>query len=456
MDVYGPFLAKALFPAFEAARGRPTVPLLRYLQGTERMSPAELRGLQVGLLRRLLRHAYQHTPHFRAMLDERGLLPEDFDSVDALNALPLLDRDTVRATMETRLADGPPAAVIRKSTSGTTGEPVVVRYNAESRHWRDATRWRGYGWAGYEIGMRALHYWGFPPESDSWMKRRKLQLDRKLKRDFYVDCIPRSEEALTDAVSKLRRFSPHVMVAYAAGAASLAHFVNDQQLRDWDSFPVIVGAERLWPHDRAAIEHAFGPAFETYGCREVMMMACECEQHTGMHTAMETMIVEVVVRDGATTRAARPGEVGEVVITDLHNLACPMIRYVNGDLAMAIGDEACACGRGLSRIGAIEGRMTETLHDGRGNAVGGMVFNVLFGVMDQVAKRFQVVQRVDGSVVMKVVPQIGEHLPEIDERAIYGFADKYLPDVAFTLEYVTDIPLTAAGKRKVVVVERAD
>ena len=39
-----------------------------------------------------------------------------------------------------------------------------------------------------------------------------------------------------------------------------------------------------------------------------------------------------------------------------------------------------------------------------GNAVGGLVFNILFGVLDHVAHRFQVVQRLDGSVVMKVVP----------------------------------------------------
>jgi len=455
MDLYGPLLARALFPAFEAARGRPTVPLLRYLQQTERWSLAALRDLQAGMLRRLLRHAYQHTSYYRDILDERGIRPEDVGTVDALARLPLLDRETVRATMTTRLAGAPPRVAIKKSTSGTTGEPVVVWYNEESRHWRDATRHRGYGWGGYRIGMRALHYWGFPPAPASWMHRRKMWLDRRLKRDLYVDCTPRGEEALASVVAQLRRFDPQVIVAYAAGAAALAAFVNDQKLRAWQDIPVIVGAERLWPHDREAIEAAFGPAFETYGCREMMLMAAECEHHSGMHASMETMIVEVVVREAdGTTRAATPGETGEVVVTDLHNLACPMIRYVNGDLAVAHAPATCACGRSLERVGPIEGRTTETLRDGRGNAVSGMVFNVLFGVMDQVVKKFQVVQRVDGSVTMKVVPQLGDRLPDEHYDSIYAFADKYLPGAPFAIEYVDDIPLTAAGKRKVVVVER--
>ena len=454
-DMYGPLLAKVLFPAFEAARGRPTVPLLRYLEGTERWGLDQLRDLQVGLLRRLLRHAYEHTPHYREVMDRAGLRPEGVTTVADLARLPLLDRDTVRATMATRLASAPPGVAVTKSTSGTSGEPVVVKYNAESRHWRDAVRWRGYGWAGYRIGSRAFHYWGRGPAATSWWKRQKAELDHRLKRDHYVDCTPRGDAALADAVDQLRRYRADVIVAYSSGAAALARFVNERGLRSWCDTPVLLGAERLWPRDRAEIEAAFGPAFETYGCREVMLIASECEAHSGMHQSMEAMIVELIVREpDGRTRPARPGEAGEVVVTDLHNLACPMIRYVNGDLAVAHADGPCACGRHLTRIGPIEGRVTETLRDGHGNAVGGLVFNILFGVMDQVAKKFQVVQRVDGSVVMKVVPQVGRALPAANTNQIQAFAAKYLPGTPFAIEYVEDIPLTAAGKRNVVVVER--
>ena len=455
MDLYGPLLARALFPAFEAARGRPTVPLLQYLRTTERWSIDAVHDLQLGLLRRLLRHAYQHTAHYREAMDAADLRPEDLASLADLSRMPLLDRDTVRATMNARMSAAPPHAMITKSTSGTTGEPVVVKYNAESRYWRDATRWRGYGWGGYRIGMRAFHFWGAGPPAKSWFKRQKVALDHAIKRDLYVDSTPRGEEALASAVAQLRRFEPHVMVAYAAGAGALARYVNDQKLRTWHDIPVLVGAERLWPHDRAAIEEAFGPAFETYGAREVMLIASECEAHAGLHVSMETMIVELLVREpGGGGRAAKPGEAGEVVITDLHNLACPMIRYVNGDLAVAHPLGTCGCGRSLEKIGPIEGRVTETLRDGRGQPVGGLVFNIMFGVMDQYAKQFQVVQRVDGSIVIKIIPQTGTKLPSEAEGGLRAFADKYLPGAPFALEYVTEIPLTAAGKRKVVVVER--
>lgn len=334
MNLYRPLLANALFPAFEAARGRPTVPLLRYLESTERTTHDQLRDLQLGLLRRLIRHAYQHTAHYREILAARGMAPEDFAALDALERLPLLERETVRFTRDARTAAAPP--------------------RAESRHWRDATRWRAYGWAGYRIGMRALHYCDAAPPAAGWVARSKAALDRALKRDLYVDCTARGDDALAAAVEQVRRFEPQVIIAYGPGAAALARFVLERELRSWPDIPV-VSAERLSPGEREMVEAAFGPVFEIYGRREVMLIGAECEARAGLHTSMETMIVELVVREtGGEVRAARPGERGEIAITDLHNLACPVIRYVTGDVAVARDDRSCACGRGLARIGPIE------------------------------------------------------------------------------------------------------
>jgi phenylacetate-CoA ligase len=457
MDIYGRVLSGALFPAWESLRGRPTRHLLGYLEHTQWAGRDELHTLQSGLLRRLVRHAYRHTAFYRDWFDAAGVSPEDIRGPGDLARLPLLERGQARTSAAARETTAPPHIAVRKATSGTTGEPMLIAYNADSRHWRDAIRWRGYGWGGYRVGMRAFHFWGFgaePPRSR--FARAKIALDHHLRRDHYVDCTPRGDDYLAGVVAQLRAFRPDVIVTYSRAGAALADHVVRHGSRDWGTIPVLCGAERLWPHDRAILEQAFGPAvFETYGSREFMLIGSECDHHQGLHTSMENLIVEVIVRqpDG-TIRSARAGEVGEVVVTDLHNLASPFLRYVIGDLATACEPGPCACGRGLSRIGPIQGRLTETLRDASGAPVSGLVFNILFVSLAEHARQFQAVQHPDGTITLKIVPSHrGAALPRIVHDLTRSFAGKYVPGIAVTIQAVDDIAPTASGKRQVVIVE---
>lgn len=453
-DPYGLALARVLYPAWERMRGRPTFEILASLLETERASLDEQTAMRSGLLRRLTRHAFHHTTYYRQAFEAAGLGPDDVHTLDDLQRVPLLERATAQASVETRTAAWP-AVAVTKTTSGSTGQPLEVRFSAESRHWREAMKLRGYGWGGYRPGHKTVLLWGVPAVQPDRYTRAKIALDRKLRRDVYLSCMVRSREVLLDMVDVIRRESPNIIAGYAQAIADLARFVNAEGLRTWEDMPVIYGAERLWPHDRADVAKAFGPdVFETYGCREFMLMGSECEIHDGLHESVENLIVEILVRqpDG-TTRAARPGEQGEVAVTDLRNLACPFIRYITGDLAVAREYKPCACGRTLPRFGPVEGRVTDTMRDAHGNPVEGILFNILFLNMAKHTRQFQVIQRADRRVTLRVVPTNGS-LPADAERLIREFCGQHLRGIPLEIELVPEIPLTAAGKLRRVVVEK--
>jgi phenylacetate-coenzyme A ligase PaaK-like adenylate-forming protein len=453
-DPYGAVLGRVLYPTWERLRGRPTFPLLHQLQKSERLSLDEITAQRTGFLRRLVRHAYQHTVHYRDLFDRAGVNPGDIATLDDLHRIPLLERSTAQVTVESRTAGWPEVAVT-KTTSGSTGQPLEVRFSAESRHWRDATRWRGFGWGGYHMGDKALHLWGVAAVPPGKLSRAKIAIDRKLRRDVYASCMVRSNENLHKMVELIRSERPQVLAGYAQALADLARYVNREGLRTWDTIPVIYGAERLWEHDRADLAEAFGPeVFETYGCREFMLMGSECEAHDGLHESAENLIVELLVRQAdGTIRVARPGEQGEVAVTDLHNLACPFIRYLTGDLATAREPTPCSCGRTLPKFGAVEGRVTDTMRDAAGNPVEGILFNILFLNMAKHTKQFQAVQRADGSLLLKVVPTSDGRLPPEVEALIREFVGTHLRGIPLAIELVKEIPLTSAGKLRRVVVE---
>jgi phenylacetate-CoA ligase len=455
MTAWATFYRNAFYPLWESGvRGRPTLDHLASLRRSEWWSRDELLAAQGAAIARLVRHSHENVPFLRHWLDDAGVSPDDVRSVEDLRKIPVVSRRDLTDTVRLRSTTAPPFPSIRKSTSGSSGTPLVFAYDAGSEYWRVATKLRGYGWAGYHPGETTLHYWGGPPAKPSRFAALKMTVDRGLRRDVYVDCGRRDRATLDSVVEIIRRERPRALVCYAQAGADLARHVNETGARTWGDIHVITGAERLFPHDRAAFVEAFGPhVFETYGSREVMLVAAECGAHAGLHVSMENLVVEVVVREGGVSRPAAPGETGEVVITDLHNLGMPFLRYANGDLATFLPAGRCACGRALDRLASVDGRVTETLRDGKGGRVSGLVFNVVVvGVADAI-RQFQCVQRADDSLVLRIVPS--SRWDDGAKQTLLGAAARYLPGLPITIDTVDAIADGPNGKRQVVIVEPA-
>jgi phenylacetate-CoA ligase len=114
---------------------------------------------------------------------------------------------------------------------------------------------------------------------------------------------------------------------------------------------------------RCAIGQAFGcPVVDLYGSDEAGCIAWECPECSGYHLAGDMLIVEVLT-DG---RPARPGERGEVVLTNLHSRAMPFIRYRLGDW-VTLAAHLPRCGMPFPLIARVDGRSDDfiVLADGR-------------------------------------------------------------------------------------------
>lgn len=456
MSAYGSLFHETIFPAWETGiRGRPTLEYRDRLEETQWLDRDRLIELQAVELRKLINHAYNHVPHYRALMEAAGVAPSDIRSAADLPRLPILTKDVARVAGALRTSTVPPFPTVLKATGGSTGQPLKFGYDRNSEYWRLAVKMRGWGWSGYRLGEKMIYFWGPPMVPPPLEKRIKIGVDRYVRREKYIDCTIRGDAQLAGVVEAIRREKPKGFICFSQSGSDVARYIVEHRLRDWDTIAVLCCGEQLSPEGRALFTQAFGPAvFETYGCREMMLIGTECEQHDGLHVSMENLIAEVVVREGVEERPARPGETGEVVLTDLHNFGMPFIRYANGDLATLAEDKTCRCGRGLARIATVEGRVADSMRDGNGDAVCGILFSRIFSFSSGLAesvRHWQAVQHKDGSVTVRLA--LLRELDSSSHEDLRVSFDRYLKGVPLRIEHVAEIPPGANGKRKLVVVE---
>jgi phenylacetate-CoA ligase len=449
--LYAAFYGAFLSPIWERViRRRDTPKYLARLEQSQWLSPEERAQEDVAALRTLLSYAGQNVPYYRDAFAAARFDPRAVTSRADLAVLPLLTREIIRERYADLVDPAHRGKNLKKGTSGSTGTPLKFEYSTDSECWRQAVKLRGYGWAGHRPGIKTFYYWaavsGAPPGL-------KIRVDRALRRESFFDSMRQDEASRRAALDQFRRMRPDIVICYTQSCAQFARWILDRGLRDWDDVRVICGAEGVLPGDRAVLAKAFGPdVFETYGSRETMLIAAECEAHAGMHLSEENLQVEVL-RGG---KAAAAGEAGDVVITDLHNFGMPMIRYVNGDVAILAAEGRCTCGRGLRRLERVDGRRADTMRDRDGNVVPGIVFHVLFSdARQEIVSQFQAIQSENGAVRLKVVR--GRDFSEDAFESVTRRFAGYLRGLPFSVEFHDSIePHYKSGKLKTIVVERTD
>jgi len=179
---------------------------------------------------------------------------------------------------------------------------------------------------------------------------------------------------------------------------------------------------------------------DVYSAQEVGAIALQCPVSGLYHVQAESLIVEVLNDEGTP---CKEGEVGRVVVTDLHNFATPIIRYEIRDYAEAGG--ACPCGRGLPTLKRILGRRRNmvTLPDGSRHwpSVG---FHAFRGIAP--IRQYQAVQHSLDTVEMNLVvdaPLTGEQEKLL--RRVIQDALGYPFNVRFSYSDA-ELPKTLGGK----------
>lgn len=447
-----------VWPALPDARTSSLLALLWQLEQSQWWPAAELRRQQRPQLLALLAHAAATVPYYEQALAGLSLgevapvaAGDSIDEVDAAGLaawrrVPILTRAQLigaGAAMATRRYPVQHGDVHETVSSRSTGEPVRIRVTGVVSTFWEALTLRDHAWHRRDLTARlgAIRYLG--PEAPVTEGARGSGWGPATA--GFAPQAPLSVLSLAttteEQVAWLLREDPAYLLVYPTVLGAMLRLLAEGGERPRALRQVRTVCEALAPELRELCRQVLGvPLVDCYSAQEVGYLALQCPEHAHYHVQAERLLVEILDEEGAP---CRPGQIGRVVVTDLHNFATPLIRYELGDYAEA--GAPCPCGRGLPVLTRIVGRRRGMLRYPDGRTVWPM-----FAVACRQAapyRELQVVQESPGSLRARVVARPGQPLDE-EQRAALAEALRraFEHPFAVTVEEVTQLGRSPAGK----------
>lgn len=369
------------------AKGERVVYYLSIYEATQWEKPAYFTDDHIRRLNYLIDIAYDRTAHYKMRFDNSGVNPEGVNSLSDIESLPFVTKEDIASNGVSMEVSPSPLLSTRKTTGGSTGQAVTIKKNPSALARERAATWRSYRWAGIDIGDKQARFWGVPFHARD---RLIYKIADAVSNRIRLSAFELNEKLLESYYHTVERFKPAYLYGYVSMIETFRDYLTEKKLQLPDSLRcIITTSEVLTPETRSRMESAFDvPVFNEYGCGEVGSIAHECE-HGSMHIMAENLIVEI------DTTASQDPASGEIVVTDLHNTAMPLIRYRLGDYA-TLSPEPCKCGRGLPVIEKIHGRAYDMIVDPDGNKYHPEVIMYIFEdikARHDYIRQFQVIQR---------------------------------------------------------------
>jgi len=436
-----PFLHRLGIRAYQLVTGRRFLNCLDELERTQWLSENDLLALQRQKLQRILHHAHTHVPYYRRLFDQVGFDPATFESdPDSFRRVPFMTKAIIRENYDDLITTEAKrrAGMSTLTTGGSTGQPLVFMQDNNFRDFVTADIHRHLGWAGWELGQPHAYIWGANFEASQTQARRSRLMNLALNR-FITNAYNLSDSDMSDFVEQIRRRRPRLLFGYASSLYSFAEFIY-QRHKDISFKGIFSSAEVLYACQRHFIEKTFGcKIFNRYGTRELGGISCECGAHTGLHVSVENNYVEIL-KDGEPTS---PGQVGDIIVTNLNNYGMPFIRYRIEDMGAWQKSGRCPCGRAMPMMDVVQGRRMDLFKTRDNRAVWGGFASPIFGMSN--VKRFQIIQRSLDLVIIRIVregPLDQARLDQIERNIKTTLGD----NVEVEFEFPDEIPVRPSGK----------
>ena len=433
-------LGSAVFRLSHRVRSSGTLEVLARIRSEPFVPPEIARKRQWERVLDLVRHCEDRVPYYRRRFREAGITSKDLRGFEDYARLPVLTKAEIAAHLDEMIAEGASReSLLEHNSGGSTGIPIRFYRDAATVAGSEAGTYRNLLQCGWAPGEMIGFFWGWNAALAS-MSRAEFLARQLARRMYQFDPFQSGDADMKRWWRTWTRVRPRVALGYASTIARFARFLDRQGITPPPLRGVFTTAEKLFAPQRSLMEKVFQcRVFDCYGSSEVQNIATECVNGR-MHINADFAVVELAPDE------RRPDGSAPLLVTSLLSRAMPFLRYRNEDSG-ALVDGTCSCGSGFPCMSLNVARVSDSFILPNGRVIHGEYFtHLMYG--SEGIDRFQFHQTAPDRIVIRYVPS-ATGSASATLRAAVEQVEALAPDlIGVTVEQVSDIPLSSAGKHR--------
>lgn len=413
----------------------------------ETLPREKLEEIQLQRFREQMQYLYERSPMYRRKYDEAGIKPDDICTLDDIQHVPFTVKEELRESQKSHPPWGdficiPPEEGVRVfQTTGTTGIPVRAILNKKdwTVHYYDQFMYFMYSY-GIKTSDILFVPFGYSLYIAWWGLQAALE-------QAGVMIVPGGAQSSQDRVKNVFEWdatvvcgTPTYLLYIGETAGKMGLSLADSKVRI-----VVVAGEpgANVPATKKAIEELWGAkCYDDIGSTEITNFGFECVAQQGTHVLESMFYAECL--DPKTLKPVQPGEVGELVLSNLCTESMPLLRFRIKDL-VRFNKETCECGRTFLRLdGGILGRSDDMFQFAGVNIFPSAIENLIRQV-EEFSSEYQIVVPKVGSgkhIKIRIEPATTDMSVERMKQAVKQFLETF----KYRITVTPDVEIVEIGK----------
>jgi phenylacetate-CoA ligase len=422
-------------------------PVTYWNKEKETLPREKLEELQLQRFKERMLYVYEHSPMYKRKYDQAGIKPSDIRTLDDIQNVPFTVKEELRESQVRHPPWGdficiPPEEGVRVfQTTGTTGIPVRAILNKTdwATHFYEQFMYFMYGYGiktsdilfvpfGYGL---YIAWWGFQAALEQ----------------AGVMIVPGGAQSSENRVMNIFEWAATVVCGTPTYLLSLGDTAKKMGKPLADSaIRIVVAAGEPGanvPATKKSIEKLWGAkCYDDIGSTEITNFGFECVAQKGTHMIENMFYAECL--DPETLKPVPPGEIGELVLSNLCTQSMPLLRFRIQDL-VRFNKETCECGRTFLRLdGGILGRSDDMFQFAGVNIFPSAIENLIREVPEFSNEYQIVVPRMGSGKHLKI--RIEPDTKEIGDQSMKQAVNKFIETVKYRITITPDVEIVEMGK----------